>query len=210
MAATTILQIELVDLLSVAFSADKVTFAAGGASVSKTAAPYLFDLTAAGDASIEIAKKGHHTYRFALVITKTGNDFTLSIDKKRMLDVPKMLSLLKLGAEGKGSGVARNQLTVTIGEPREVLLVTGFDYPSAHGPGGMQFHKLGTRRMHTLRKESAIDDSTVVTWFDCKSGLRTRWVMGRGTEKIGDPPQMWAAGWSCLSSDGTAPSTLAQ
>lgn len=208
MPSNTILQVELVEPTAAAFSADKVTFTAAGASVSKTAPPYLFDLTAAGEASIEITKKGHHTYLFKLLVSDTGRDFTVSVDKKQMLDVPKMLTLLKLGAVGRGSGVGRNQLTITIGKPREVLLVTGFDYPSTHGPGGMRFHLLGTRRMHTLRKDGAIDDSTIVTWFDCKSGLRSRWVMGRGTEKTGEAPQMWDAGWSRLSSDGTPPSTL--
>lgn len=208
MPSKTILQVELVDSSAAIFSADKVTFTTAGASTTKKSGPYLFDLTAAGEATVQIEKKGHHTYRFTLRVSKTGGDFTVSVDKQQMLDLPKMLTLLKLGAVGKASGVVRNQLTITIGRPREVLLVTGYDYPSDHGLGGMQFHKLGTRRMHALRKEGAIDDSTVVTWFDCRSGLRSRWVMGRGTEKVGDPPQMWSAGWSRLSTDGTPPSTL--
>src|SRR6188768_1349011 len=142
MAQTTPLQVDLTDLSGGTFSADKVTFATGTSPTVLTAAPFMFDLSAAGEASLTIEKKGHHTYRFELNVVASGKDFTVSINKKRMLDAPRMLTLLKLGAIGKGSGPGRNQLTVRIGAPLEFLLVTGFDYPSDHGPGGMQFHLL--------------------------------------------------------------------
>jgi len=208
MAQTTVLQVDLVDPTGSPFSADQVTFDAGGTQVVSKAAPFLFDLNAKGSASIEIQSKGHHTYHFDLNVTDAGTDFTVSIDQKSMIDAPRMVTLLKLGASGKGTGPGRNQMTVTIGKVREIVLVTGFDYPSRHGPGGMQFHLLATKRMHEIRTAKSLDDSTVVTWFDCKSGLRTRWVTGRGTEKPGSPPAMWSSGWARLSSDGTPPSTL--
>ena len=208
MAQTTPLQVDLPDLNGGAFSADKVTFETATGPTVLTAAPFMFDLTAAGEASLTIEKKGRHTFRFELNIAATGKDFTVSINKKRMLDAPRMLTLLKLGTVGKGPGPGRNQLTVRMGRAREFLLVTGFDYPSGHGPGGMQFHLLATKRMHTLRAAKLIDDSTVITWFDAKSGLRTRWVMGRGAEATTAPPAMWKSGWSLLSRDGTAPTTL--
>ncbi len=208
MAQTTPLQVDLTDLNGGAFSADKVTFVTSAGSFPLTAAPFMFDLTVAGDASLTVEKKGQQTFRFELSVVDSGKDFTVTINKKRMIDAPRMLTLLKLGAIGNGPGPGRNQLTVRIGAPREFLLVTGFDYPSSHGGGGMQFHLLATRRMHTLRAAKTIDDSTVITWFDSKSGLRTRWVMGRGAESPTSPPGMWKSGWSLLSSDGTAPTTL--
>jgi hypothetical protein len=206
MSVKTILQVELVKPSGGAFIADRVTLTAAGSAVSQTSAPYLFELTAAGAASVLVEKKGHHSYKFALSVVESGSDFTVNVDKKQMTDMPRMLTLLKLGAIGKGTSPGRNQMTLTIAPAKEILLVTGFDYPSSHGPGGMQFHLLATRRMHSLR--GSIDDSTVITWFDCKSGLRTRWVMGRATEKTAASPKMWRSGWSLLSSDGVAPSSL--
>lgn len=208
MAQKTVLQVDLVNEKGAPLSADRVTFSAGASSVAKTAPPFLFDLTQAGEASLEVQKKGHVTYRFELRVTDSGKDFTVSINTKRMLDTPKMVTLLKLSSVGKGPGPGRNQMTIAIAKPKEILLVTGFDYPSSHGAGGMQFHLLATKRMHALRAAKSIDDSTVITWFDAKSGLRTRWVMGRGSEKTSAPPNMWKSGWSRLSSDGTPPSTL--
>jgi hypothetical protein len=208
MAQTTPLQVDLTDLSGGAFSADKLTFETATGPVALTAAPFMFDLTAAGEASLTVEKKGQPTFRFQLNVVDSGKDFTVSVNKRRMIDAPRMLTLLKLGTVGKGPGPGRNQLTVRLGAPRELLLVTGFDYPSSHGPGGMQFHLLATKRMHNLRAAKSIDDSTVITWFDCKSGLRTRWVMGRGAEVTNSPPGMWKSGWSLLSSDGTAPTTL--
>ncbi|MDF3066716.1 MAG: hypothetical protein K0R38_2317 [Polyangiaceae bacterium] len=208
MAQKTALQVDLTDPSGGTFAPDKVSLETGAGVVALTAAPFVFELSAAGSASLVVEKKGHHTFRFELQVTDSGNDFTVSIDKKRMLDAPRMVTLLKLGAVGKGPGPGRNQATIVVGEPREVLLVTGFDYPSDHGAGGMQFHLLATKRMHELRKAKKLDDSTVVTWFDAKSGLRTRWVTGRATEATTGPPKMWRSGWSRLSSDGTPPSTL--
>ncbi|HKO50879.1 MAG TPA: hypothetical protein VJV79_24380 [Polyangiaceae bacterium] len=208
MAQTTPLQVDLTDLSGGGFSADKVTLQTGAGPKVLTAAPFMFELSAAGEASLTIEKKGHHTYRFELNVVASGKDFTVSVNNKRMLDTPRMLTLLKLGTVGKGPGPGRNQLTVRIGQAREFVLVTGFDYPSSHGPGGMQFHLLATKRMHALRAAKTIDDSTVITWFDSKSGLRTRWVMGRAAEATNSSPSMWKSGWSRLSSDGVAPATL--
>lgn len=207
-AQKTPLQVDLTDLTGAAFSADQVTLQTSASTDVLAAAPFLFVLNAAGEASLIVEKKGHHTFRFELKVTETGKDFTVSVDKRRMLDAPSMLTLLKLGTVGNGPGPGRNQLTVRIGAAREFLLVTGFDYPSSHGAGGMQFHLLGTKRMHNLRAAKTIDDSSVLTWFDAKSGLRTRWVMGRGAEASAASPAMWKSGWSLLSQDGTAPATL--
>lgn len=206
-AQTTPLQVDLTDLSGAAFSADKVTFQTSAGPTVLTAAPFMFDLSVAGEASLTIEKKGHHTFRFELNVVDSGKDFTVKVNKKRMLDAPRMLTLLKLGVVGKGPGPGRNQLTVRIGAARELLLVSGFDYPTSHS-GGMQFHLLATQRMHSLRAAKTIDDSTVITWFDSKSGIRTRWVMGRGAEAVAAPPTFWKSGWSLLSTDGTPPATL--
>ena len=206
-AQTTPFQVDLTDLSGGAFSADQVTFETSAGPTTLTAAPFMFDLSVAGEASLTIEKKGHHTFRFELNVIDSGKDFTVTINKKLMLDAPRMLTLVKLGIVGKGPGPGRNQLTVRIGAAREFLLVSGFDYPTDHS-GGMQFHLLATERMHNLRAAKSIDDSTVITWFDSKSGLRTRWVMGRGAEAVAAPPSMWKSGWSLLSSDGTPPASL--
>ncbi|HEX3594790.1 MAG TPA: hypothetical protein VHU80_06810 [Polyangiaceae bacterium] len=205
MARKTPLQITIIGLDKKPFAVDKVTFTAGGKALIGKGSSAAFDLEQAGDATLQLEKKGHHSFDFALKIVEAKQSLTAKIDTKTMLDSPQMVTLVRV-APKKGSP-GTNAMTITVGPPREIVLVTGFDYPTDHS-GGMAFHKLAAQRMHVLRAEKRIDASTVVTWFDSKSGLRTRWVMGRSSENLAEPPTMWRSGWCLLSSDGVPPTTL--
>jgi hypothetical protein len=91
MAQTTPLQVDLTDLSGGAFSADKVTFETAAGPVALSAAPFMFNLTAAGEASLTVEKKGQHTFRFELNVVDSGKDFTVSVNKRKMIDAPRML-----------------------------------------------------------------------------------------------------------------------
>jgi hypothetical protein len=189
----------------------KVTFTLNGSAQSGAKDPLVFKVAAAGKATLVVEVKGHHTYHFDLVSKQDAAGFTIAIDLKQMIDVPRMVTLFKMTTGNPGSHTVRNQMSVALGKVREFLLISGFDYPSDHGPGGMQFHQLGTDRMHALRQSGVLDDSTVITWFDCLSGLRMRWLQGKGTEAVADKhgtPGMWKSGWSRMTVDGTKPTIL--
>src|SRR6187551_3058292 len=103
-AQTTPFQVDLTDLSGGAFSADQVTFETSAGPTTLTAAPFMFDLSVAGEASLTIEKKGHHTFRFELNVIDSGKDFTVTINKKLMLDAPRMLTLVKLASSAKAQG----------------------------------------------------------------------------------------------------------
>ena len=208
MAQDTPFFVEVTDATGTAVAVDKITFTLGSAAPQAlTKAPFQFKVDSAGDATLEIEKASHHTYTFALKVAAATDDFTVSIAKS-MVDIPRMVTLTKQAATGPGTGPGKNQMRVVLGAAREFLLVVGFDYPTDHS-GGMAFEGLGTKRMHDLRDAGTIDDSTVITVFDAKSGLCNRWVMGRGSETlVAGGAFVWKSGWSMMTSEGVKPATL--
>lgn len=185
---------------------DEVSLIAAGVTQKLDIAPFSFLLSGPGSGTLTLVKKGHITYTFDVDIAETGPDFTLTLSKN-LIDIPRMLVLTKEAPASPESGAGRNILRIILGEPREFLLIAGLDYFTDHS-GGMAFEQLATKRMHDLREAGSLEDSSVVTVFDCKSGLRTQWVMGRGSEEKAPSPNLWKSGWSRIAATGTKPSTL--
>ncbi len=206
MAQETPLIVEVTDQAGAALPVNDITLIHAESRIPQMqkSAPAIFKIYAAGPASIEVNKSGHHTYQFDLEVKDTGGDFTVAFAiAKSMVDAPRMATLVKEGPAGSGRNRMRLEMPPA---PREFLLVVGYDYPTNHS-GGMAFEGLGTKRMHDLR--GILTDSDVITLFDAKSGLRTRWVMGRGSEQLVAPRNFtWKSGWSRMTSDGTPPTIL--
>jgi hypothetical protein len=187
---------------------DKVTLTASAGVIEKTTAPFSFDLLAAGPASLKVEKANHHTYEFALNVRETGSFFTVDFSKPDMIDAPKMADLVKAGARTGTIVAEKNVLTLRIGVVHEVVLVSGFDYrPHTNNPGSTghtKYRAFATQRMHDLYANGLIDDSTVISFFEMETAELTRWVKGRGKERLSD--FRFTSGWSRLSLDaGTLP-----
>jgi hypothetical protein len=205
-ARLTELAIQLTDLEGQEIAFDAVTLRQGGLVQRFTEEPFAILFASEGPGTVEVEKDGFFPFSFPIDVKETGADFTATLAKS-MLDSPAMVTLTKETSTGAGFGAGRNVMRIAIGKAREVVLVAGLDYFTSHS-GGMQFEQLATQRMHALREAKTIDESTVVTVFECKSGLLTHWVMGRSPEAKTSAPRLWQSGWALLGSSGVPPTTL--
>jgi hypothetical protein len=207
MAEKTSLVIDVRDRASKPFAVDRVTVTSPGGTKTLTTPPFVFDLVVAGGASLKLEKARHHTYDFALDVRASGDKLTVDFGTS-MIDAPRMASLTKASASASSGGtVAKNVLSIVIGEPREVFLVSGYDSrphdPNAPPASGAKYRAWVTQRMHDLAARGRIDDSTVITFLEAETGELTRWVRGRGQERL-SADFKWRSGWSRLSLDAGA------
>ncbi len=199
MAKPTPLRVDFKDAGAKPVTVDRVVLEIGGAKTELKKSPFEFSLSAAGTGTLLFEKAKHHTYTFLVEVVDGGSEFTLKFHKDG-IDKPRMGHLAKVMAVGAGgASIGVNSLTFTIEECKEVLLVTGYDYS-----GGSKYRAFATTRMHDLAKAGTIDDSTVITLMEFETGKKTRWVRGRGKERV--KSHMWSSGWCRMTDElvGTA------
>ncbi len=174
---------------------DRVVLIVGGMTTERNAPPYKFDLNGPGVADITFYRMDYYRYHFKLNITDVGGDISVSFHKD-MVDKPKMGRIVRLGPDSVMTFTLRDK-------PSEVVLVSGYDYE-----GGMHFRIFTNTRMSDLWKAGAIDDNTVITFFEMQTGHRTQWVKGEGAETARD--YAWTSGWCRMDDElqGTAPPAL--
>jgi len=194
------------DRLGSPFAVDKVTLSG---SAPQTAPPFSFDLLAAGKLTLTVEKANHHTYVFTLDVRETGNNFTVDFHSD-MIDAPRMAHLVKASASTTSKEGAKNVLTLSIGAVHEVLMVSGYDYrphvPSYPLGTEAKYRAFASQRMHDLYASGLIDDSTVISFFELQTAELTRWVRGRGKERVSD--FYFTSGWSRLSRHAGSPPIL--
>ncbi|NNM32971.1 MAG: hypothetical protein HKO53_07875 [Gemmatimonadetes bacterium] len=193
MAEPTALVVRFQDENTKDTTVDKVILEIDGTPVEKTSAPYSFPLENAGTGTLRFEKKGLFPYHFPVEVKQTGDDFTLTFANAAR-DRPRMAQLVKVTASAGGDSKSQNLLTFTLRKPREVVLLTAHDYS-----GGAIYRIFGVTRMRDLARQGLIDDNTVITFFECDTGQRSHWVLGRS--KVKTARHAIKTGWCQMSEE---------
>lgn len=153
------------------------------------------ELTEEGTGILSFTGDKHHIYQFYVKVEiKDYIFFELIFDKNEdMLDSPKMATI----STNRSGLKLQTYVEFTIGDCKEVLILTGHNYKPRHGK--FAYRQYAYTRMHDLAYEGHFDDrnrarkgkynkeytgdvtledSTVITHLDCQTGQMSQWVRG--------------------------------
>lgn len=190
MADSISLEIRCLDDKGNPLKVDSVTLDAGGTRDILTKGPFRFSIKAASEGVLEIRKSKHHAWNFPIRISESKGELNFKFHEKT-LSAPAMANLSSVAASAAAKKGKEYICDFTIGDCKEAVLVSGFDYH-----GGSANIAYATTRMHELWAAKTIDVQTLISVFDCDTGMLERWVKGSGKEKTSK--QKFTSGWCLL------------
>jgi hypothetical protein len=200
MADPITLEVRCRDTSGAAYAVDKVILDYGGGTTSDDdAAPFEFQAHNAFEGVIKVQKAGFPDWTFPIRVLEAKGGLVLKFHER--MKSPPLMATLAAYAPAIGPNKGKDYVcTLVFGPPKEVVLLSGHDYH-----GGSANITYATTHMHELWAAKSIDAQTLITVFDCDTGMRERWVKGAGAEKTAK--HKFTSGWSLLDETlmGTAP-----
>lgn len=179
------------DASGAAYAVDKVFLDYGGGSASDDdVAPFEFQAHRAFEGALKVQKAGFPDWTFPIRVLEAKGELVLKFHEK--MKSPPLMATLTAFAPAAGAKKGKDYVCdLVFGPHKEVVLVSGHDYH-----GGSSNITYATTRMHDLWAAKTVDAQTLVTVFDCDTGMRERWVKGNGAEKTSK--HKFSSGWSLL------------